>query len=246
MYTFLNAMTYPDRTVYPVASCNHQDFANLMDVYLDAVFNPLLSENTFLQEGWHYDINPETSELSYSGVVYNEMLGSYSDPENVLMDELHKILFPDSVYGHSSGGDPDYIPNLSYAEFVAFHEKYYHPSNSQIFLFGDFDILDRLSHLDNYLKTFDYQKIDSAIHPQPRFSSGRFQTAAYPITAGETHARNCYAVHSYMLDHPTDPHYYMTLSILSRILSGTPASPLRKALIDSHLGESTINYGFEH
>ncbi len=246
LYTFLNAMTYPDRTVYPVASRNQQDFINLMDVYLDAVFNPLINEDTFLQEGWHYAINPEGGDLTYSGVVYNEMLGAYSDPENLLMDEIGRALFPDSIYGKSSGGDPKHIPQLTYPKFIEFYRRYYHPSNAKILLYGNFDIMAKLAHLADYLSAYEFQECQGTIALQPRFSRPICRHGAYPTTPGETTIRSTYAVRSYLLSQPTEPEYYLAFTILSRILSGTPASPLRKALVDSHLGESTIHYGFEH
>ncbi len=245
LYTFLNAMTYPDRTVYPVASRNNKDFVNLMDVYLDAVFNPLLSENTYLQEGWHYDIENAASELTYSGVVYNEMLGSYSDPENILVDEMNKAIFPDSIYGNSSGGDPEFITDLTYSQFQNFHKTFYHPSNSRILLYGDITMLDQLSHINNYLDRFEYQHIDASFTAQKRFSKPVKWSANYPVISTDSDASRTYALKSYLLNHPTDPEFYLAFSILSRILSGTSASQLRKDLIESHLGESTIHYGYE-
>ncbi len=245
LFTFLNAMTYPDRTVYPVASRNDKDFANLMDVYLDAVYHPLLSENTYLQEGWHFDIENIDSDLTYSGVVYNEMLGSYSDPENILVDEMNKAIFPDSIYGKSSGGDPEYITDLTYSQFKNFHGAYYHPSNSRIFLYGNIPIRDKLAHIDRYLSTFEYHTIDTSIAAQKRFTKSVKWSAKYPVVSTDSNTNSAYALKSYLLDHPTDAEFYLAFSILSRILSGTSASQLRKALIESHLGESTIHYGYE-
>ena len=246
LYTFLNAMTYPDRTVYPVASRNAQDFSNLMDVYLDAVFCPLLSEETFLQEGWHYDIDEKTGDLSYSGVVYNEMLGSYSDPENILIEEMNKVLYPDSIYAKSSGGNPKFIPELDFTKFIDFHKRYYHPSNCRVLLYGDLDVLSELSHLESYFKAYKYQPISSTIKPQPRRSILSRRITAYPLSPGANSSSKTYALRSYLLGHPIDAEYMLSFSILSRILSGTAASPLKKALIDSHLGESTLDYGFEN
>ncbi len=245
LYTFLNAMTYPDRTVYPVASRNGDDFRNLMDVYLDAVFRPLLSEDTFLQEGWHYELDPQEGDLTYTGVVYNEMLGVYSDPENVLVEEMNKALYPQSIYGRSSGGDPEYIPELSYAEFKKFHRTYYHPSNAKIIIYGDIDVEEKLAHLQEYLADFEYQRIDSMVEPQPRLSDSVRRTASYAVTSADDSASKVYAIQAYLIGHATAPESSLALSILSRILSGRSASPLRKALIDSHLGESTLNFGLE-
>lgn len=148
--TFLNAMTYPDKTIYPVASCNDKDFQNLMHVYMDAVFhtNVYEHEEIFKQEGWHYDIKSEDDKLKINGVVYNEMRGAFSSPEGVLDREIINSLFPDNVYVNESGGDPDVIPELSYEEFLDFHKQYYHPSNSYIYLYGDMDIEEKLKWID--------------------------------------------------------------------------------------------------
>ncbi len=246
LYTFLNAMTYPDRTVYPVASRNDQDFQNLMDVYLDAVFNPLLRDTTFFQEGWHYHVECADQDLTYSGVVYNEMLGAYSDPETVLTDQVNRVLFPDSIYGLSSGGDPLHIPELNYEKFLTFHRLRYHPSNSRIFLFGAIDVEDRLAHLESYLGKYTYQEPAPLAAAQPRYDTPRRLTSAYPVALGESVENRTYALRSFLLGYPADAETFMSFSILARILGGTPASPLRKALIDSRLGESTLNYGFDH
>ena len=163
LYTFLNAMTYPDKTVYPVASRNDQDFQNLMDVYLDAVFYPKLSKECFLQEGWHYQLENLESELGFTGVVYNEMLGASSSPESILYDEIQQLLLPENVYGVNSGGDPQYIPDLTYDEFLDFHKAFYHPSNARIVMYGNYQLEDKLKHLNDYLSDFDYQDINSAI-----------------------------------------------------------------------------------
>ena len=170
--TFLNAMTYPDKTMYPVASCNDQDFCNLMHVYLDAVFYPNIyhKKEIFLQEGWSYQIEAPDEELIYNGVVYNEMKGVYSSPESVLDYEIMKSLFPDTTYGVESGGAPECIPQLSYEEFLNFHRKYYHPSNSYIYLYGNMDTEERLAWLDGeYLSHFDKKEVDSQIRMQKPF-----------------------------------------------------------------------------
>ena len=246
LYTFLNAMTYPDRTVYPIASRNAQDFTNLMDVYLDAVFNPLLTEPTFHQEGWHYHIESADDELNYSGVVYNEMLGAYSDPENVLIEEMNKVLYPDSIYARSSGGNPQYIPELDFEKFVAFHKSYYHPSNCRVLLYGDMRVIPQLSQLDHYFKAYSYQEVDSVIKSQPRGSIPPRKVASYPVSPEDTSTSKTYLLRSYLLGHPTDAEYMLSMSVLSRILSGTSASPLKKALVESRLGEGTLDYGFEN
>ena len=230
LYTFLNAMTYPDRTVYPIASRNAQDFSNLMDVYLDAVFNPLLTEATFLQEGWHYQIENADDELHYSGVVYNEMIGAFSDPENILIEEMNKALYPDSIYSKSSGGNPHYIPDLDFKTFIGFHKSYYHPSNCRVFLYGDMEILPRLLQLNDYFKTYSYQKIDSAIKPQPRKTLPHHRVGSYPVSPEDDSTSKTYLLRSYLLDQPTDAEYMLSMSVLSRILSGTSASPFKKSV----------------
>ena len=240
LYTFLNAMTATDHTVYPVASRNQQDFRNLMDVYLDAVFNPKLSRETFMQEGWHYQLDKAEAELQFSGVVYNEMLGATSSPESVLGDELDKALTPDNVYGRNSGGEPERIPELSYEQFRDFHRRYYHPSNSRIVLYGDFDVAAKLAHLEEFLGNYDFLEVDSAIAPHPRFAGPVRKQATYPITPGDDPANKTYVVRAWLLDQPTDPEFHLAFSILARILAGTAAAPLRKALIDSHLGEDCL------
>ncbi len=237
LYTFLNAMTYPDKTVYPVSSRNDQDFQNLMDVYLDAVFHPNLTEQTFMQEGWHYEITRPDADLQYSGVVYNEMLGATSSPESVLVDELESALYPDNVYGRKSGGKPEAIPELTYEQFCEFHRQYYHPSNSRTVLYGDFDVAERLAHLAEFLDDYDRLEIDSAITPHPRFTAPVTADKTYPITPGSETENKAYVLRAWSMAAPTDPETHLALTILTRILTGTPASPLRKALIDSHLGE---------
>ena len=164
--TFLNAMTYPDKTVYPVASCNDKDFQNLIHVYMDAVFYPNIyeKEEIFRQEGWHYEMESEDDELTLNGVVYNEMKGAFSSPEGVLEREILSSLYPDTTYANESGGDPEAIPELSYSEFLDFHSRYYHPSNSYIYLYGDCDMAEKLTWLDeNYLSKYDYLPIDSEV-----------------------------------------------------------------------------------
>jgi Zn-dependent M16 (insulinase) family peptidase len=139
--TFLNAMTYPDKTMYPIASRNDKDFINLMDVYMDAVLYPNIYEKPeiLMQEGWHYELETEDQPLTYKGVVYNEMKGAFSSPEQVLFREIQQSLYPDTPYANESGGDPDYIPDLTQEDFIEFHKKYYHPSNSYIYLYGNGD-----------------------------------------------------------------------------------------------------------
>ena len=151
--TFLNAMTYPDKTVYPVASCNDKDFANLMEVYMDAVFYPnvYLHEEIFKQEGWHYELENVDADIIYNGVVYNEMKCAFSSPEQVVMRESRHALFPDTTYGVESGGDPEFIPNLTYEAFKNFHHRFYSPANSYIIMYGNMNMEEKLNQYQ-YLK----------------------------------------------------------------------------------------------
>ena len=171
--TFLNAMTYPDKTVYPIASCNDADFQNLMHVYLDAVFYPNIysTDKIFKQEGWHYEMEDETSDLTINGVVYNEMKGAFSSADDMLSREIQNSLYPDTTYGIESGGDPDVIPELTYEEYLDFHRKYYHPSNSYIYMFGNMDMAEKLDYIDkNYLSKFDRIEVDSEVGVQKAFA----------------------------------------------------------------------------
>ncbi len=242
MKTFLNAFTYPDKTVYPVASQNLQDFYNLIDVYLDAVFYPLLAKHTFAQEGWHYELETPEDPLTIKGVVYNEMKGAYSDPDDLLNDSSRRSLFPDTTYGFDSGGDPQYIPTLTYEQFLAFHRSYYHPSNARIWFYGDDPADERLRLLNEWLQDFEPLPIDSHIALQPRFAQPKSLTQ--PYAAGDD--GKAYVTVNWLLDDTTqDPETNLALGILGHILIGTPASPLRKALIDSGLGEGLAGFGME-
>lgn len=148
-------MTYPDRTVYPVASQNLSDFYNLVDVYMDAVFHPRLVPQVLQQEGWHHELAPDASRVHYKGVVFNEMKGVYSSPDSLNHQLLQASLFPDTLYSHSSGGDPAAIPQLTFDQFVGFHKKHYHPSNALLFFYGDDDETKRLRIVDEYLREYD-------------------------------------------------------------------------------------------
>ena len=238
--TFLNAMTYPDKTVYPVASTNLKDFRNLVDVYLDAVFRPRLTEDSFRQEGWHYEADPETGALTYKGVVFNEMKGAYSDPDDMHDDLCRRSLFPDTAYGLDSGGDPEIIPALDYSAFKAFHETYYHPSNSFIFFYGDDDPEERLALIDRWLAPYGRIEVDSLPATQKAFKVPVSLVKTYEGTEPKAWT----AVNWALAGHG-DLDTGLGLSILSHILTGTPASPLRKALIDSGLGEDLAGFGME-
>src|SRR5690606_29215610 len=242
--TFLNAMTNPDKSAYPVASQNAQDLYNLADVYLDAVFYLNITPYRLKQEGWHYELEDLDGPLTYKGVVYNEMKGAYSDPEGLLYRRIEQALYPDTIYGVDSGGDPAEIPNLTYEQFKAFHERYYHPSNAMIYFYGDDDPEERLRFLDSYLKEFDRQEIALPIEEQPAFPAPRRTVYHYASGDGDDADRAMVAA-TWVVGDVLDTEQVMALSVLSHILIGTPASPLRKALIDSGLGTDLVGGGLE-
>jgi Zn-dependent M16 (insulinase) family peptidase len=240
--TFINAMTGSDMTVYPAASTNLQDFYNLLEVYADAVFHPLLSPEKLAQEGWHYELDAADAPLSFKGVVFNEMKGAYSSPDNLLGRYSQQSLFPDTPYGFDSGGDPTVIPDLTYEQFKRFHETYYHPSNAVIYFYGDDDPTERLRRMDGYLSRFEAIAVDSAVPLQPAFDAPR--VVRFPYGAGEQEsddeAPKAFVEVNWLLPEYKDTALVMALEILSHALLDTPASPLRKALIDSGLGEDVI------
>jgi Zn-dependent M16 (insulinase) family peptidase len=243
LQTFLNAFTYPDKTCYPVASQNLQDFYNLMDVYLDAVFYPRITRAIFEQEGWHFELDDASGPLLYKGVVYNEMKGAYSSPDNRLSEYSLQSLFPDTAYGLDSGGDPKQIPNLDYEQFRAFHRKYYHPSNARIFFYGDDDPDERLRRVQVYLDEFDPIDVDSHIRLQTPF--GEPKRVMRPFMAGEETGKEPKGMITlnWVLPETTDVEANFALHVLTYILLGMPGSPLRKALIDSGLGEDIAGDG---
>ena len=238
--TFLNAFTFPDKTCYPVASANLQDFYNLIDVYLDAVFHPRITEEIFKQEGWHYEI--EDNELTYKGVVHSEMKGAYSSPDSVLYEKAQQTLFPDNTYGLDSGGDPKIIPQLTYEQFKAFHEDYYNPANAYIWFYGDDVPEERLRIAAAYLDEFEPSDVDSSIALQKPFFKPRKQEFSYP--AGDD-AAGTFATVSWLLPETTDTESNINLRVLEHVLIGLPSSPLRKALIESGLGEDLTGVGLE-
>lgn len=247
--TFVNAFTFPDKTGYPVASQNVQDFYNLIDVYMDAVLYPLITPQTLQQEGWHYELESLDGELNYKGVVFNEMKGAYSSPDGVMARYSQQLLFPDHVYGLDSGGDPVEIPNLTYEQFRQFHETFYHPSNAYIFIYGDDDPEERLRKMDGYLRDFDARPVDSSIPLGKRFNEPRRFTMPYDVGEASTEpspeGRKHMLTVNWLLDEMVEPERSLAWSILVHILIGTPASPLRKALIDSGLGEDLAGVGLE-
>jgi presequence protease len=238
--TFLNAFTYPDKTCYPVASCNLQDLRNLTAVYLDAVFHPLIPETVFRQEGWHYEA--EAGRLSRKGVVYNEMKGAYSSPDSVLSELSQQILFPDTVYGLDSGGHPERIPELTFAAFRDFHARYYHPSNCRFYCYGDDPEEGRLAMLAEALRGYSAQPVDSGVKLQASFAAPRRRVE--PYAAGKGAGGMCTL--GWLLPDTSARELVLCLEMLEHILIGLPSSPLRRALIESGLGEDLAGAGLEN
>ena len=237
--TFLNAMTYSDKTVYPVASCNDKDFQNLMHVYLDAVFYPNIykEEKIFQQEGWHYEMEDENSPLTLNGVVYNEMKGAFSSPDEINDREVLSSLFPDTAYGVESGGDPQVIPNLTYEQFLDFHRRYYHPSNSYLYLYGNMDMAEKLEWIDqHYLSQFDKIEIDSSLKLQPSFEKPVELYKEYPIMEGETLENNTYLSYNTVIGTSLDKELYFAMQILEYAICSASAAPLKLALIHRNIG----------
>ena len=238
--TFLNAMTYPDKTVYPIASCNDADFHNMMHVYLDAVFYPNIYKEPkiLMQEGWHYELDSLDGELTYNGVVYNEMKGVFSSGDDILARRIQDALLPDTAYGCESGGDPEFIPDLTQEQFVSFHKKYYHPSNSYIYLYGDMDVDKELAFIDKeYLSHFDYLEIDSSISYQPAFEHPVYTTHAYPISEEENEKDNTYLSYNVVVGDSLDRELYLAFQILGYVLFGMPGAQIKKALLDAKIGK---------
>ncbi len=241
--TFLNAMTYPDKTVYPVASCNDKDFQNLMDVYMDAVLHPNIykREEIFKQEGWHYELENKDAPITLNGVVYNEMKGAFSSPEGVLEREILNSLFPDTAYGNESGGDPKYIPDLTYEDYLDFHRRYYHPCNSYIYLYGNMDLDEKLEWLDReYLSHYEAISIDSAIKLQKPFTSLRKVSRKYPVASNEPLENNTYLSYNIAIGTSLDEKLYQAFEILDYALLNAPGAPLKKALLDAGIGRDIM------
>ncbi len=237
--TFLNAMTYPDKTVYPVASCNDKDFQNLMHVYLDAVFHPNIykTEKIFEQEGWHYEMESEDSELTINGVVYNEMKGAFSSPDDVLARNTLNSLYPDTTYAIESGGDPEVIPDLTYEQYLDFHRRYYHPSNSYIYLYGDMDMTEKLNYLDaQYLSRYDALEVDSHVGLQKPFDKPQEIRKTYSVLEGEELDNHTYLSMNWSVGDNLDPKLYVALDVLDYCLCGAPGAVLKKALIEKGIG----------
>ena len=241
--TYLNAMTYADKTVYPIASQNDADFMNLMDVYLDAVFYPSIYDNPMIlkQEGWNYKLPSKEDPIEYQGVVYNEMKGAFSSPEGVLFRRIKQSLFPDTTYNFESGGDPQAIPALTQDQFLDFHKQYYHPSNSYICLYGDGDIDQHLKLInDEYLSHFDRQDVASEIGMQAPFQAMEEATLSYPIAEGESPDNKTYLALNFAIGHACDTETVMAIDLLEDLLLDTPAAPLKKALIDAQIGQDVF------
>lgn len=241
--TFLNAMTYPDKTVYPVASRNDKDFRNLMDVYLDAVFHPNIYRHPEIlkQEGWSYKIENAEDPIIYNGVVYNEMKGAFSSPEGVLEREIMHSLYPDTTYGVESGGDPEFIPNLTYDAFLDFHKKYYHPSNSFIYLYGDMDIEERLEYLDEkYLGCYEALDVDSEVKLQTAFDKMQVVKKYYPISEDEEEKDNTYLSYSVVCGDNLDPTGYYAMQMILYALVDTQGAPIRDRLLKEGIGKDIL------
>ena len=244
--TFLNAMTYPDKTIYPVASCNDKDFANLMEVYLDAVFFPNIhhEKKIFLQEGWHYELESADGELTYNGVVYSEMKGAFSSPDEVLFSKIQQTLYPDTSYGVESGGDPDHIPELTYEQFLEFHKRYYHPVNSYIYLYGDMDMAERLEWMDKeYLSRFEKIELDSSIQLQKGFTEKKTVEEYYSVNNEEEAKDAAYFSYNIAFTGEEDVVKETAMSLLCSALIKKPGTPLKVALTEAGIGaDSTANY----
>jgi len=241
--TFLNAMTFSDKTVYPIASKNEKDFFNLMDVYLDAVFNPNIynTKEILMQEGWHHHLENKEDELSYKGVVYNEMQGAFSSPDGVLVRKIQETLFPDNTYSNESGGDPKYIPDLTYEQFIDTHKKYYHPSNSYIFLYGDGNLDKMLEFInDNYLVNYNKKEIDSDIKLQKPYDDIKDVISSYSLAKDDDETEKTYHAFNFVTGKSTDEELYIALDIIEYILLEAEGAPLKKAILDAGIGKDVF------
>lgn len=237
--TFLNAITYPEKTVYPVASCNERDFQNLMDVYMDAVFHPNIYKyrEIFEQEGWHYELDGKDSPITINGVVYNEMKGAFSSPDDVLQTEILSTLFPDTSYRNDSGGHPEHIPELTYEKYLDFHRKYYHPGNSYIYLYGNMDVAEKLRWIDEaYLSAYDRMEVDSAVRVQKPFEKPVEVTKKYPVASTEPEEDSAYLSYTMVVGNVMDRKLYQAFDILDYALLSAPGAPLKQALLDAGIG----------
>ena len=241
--TFLNAMTYPDKTVYPIASCNDKDFKNLMDVYMDAVLHPNIYHDPeiFMQEGWHYELESREDELTLNGVVYNEMKGAFSSPDDVVNREVLNSLFPDNTYGNESGGDPKVIPKLTYEDFISFHKRYYHPCNSYIYLYGNMDMQERLDYLDReYLSKYEDIHLDSTIAKQKPFEQVLMVDKTYPISSAEDTEDGTYLAYSFAVGDALDQKLYQAFDVLEYALISAPGAPVKQTLLERGIGKDIM------
>ncbi|MFT8310098.1 MAG: insulinase family protein [Sporolactobacillus sp.] len=241
--TFLNAFTFSDKTMYPVASKNDKDFQNLMDVYLDAVFHPNIYKykEILQQEGWHYELEKADDPIHYKGVVYNEMKGAFSSPEGLLMRANQNSLFPDTSYGYEFGGDPLYIPDLTYDYFLQCHKKYYSPANSYIYLYGNMDIEEKLAYLDQaYLAGYDRIEVDSSIAVQKPIGKINEIIKEYPVLPDADLNDKTYLSMNFAVSTSTDPETYLAFDILDYLLLDSPAAPLKKAILDAGIGQDVF------
>lgn len=242
--TFLNAMTYSDKTMYPIASRNNKDFMNLMDVYLDAVFYPNIynDEDILKQEGWHYELEDKDSDIKYNGVVYNEMKGAFSSPNEILFRKIQESLYPNSQYKNESGGDPSEIVNLNQEEFLDFHRKYYHPSNGYIYLYGDGDVLEHLKFIDEeYLSDFSQKNIENNIIFEEPFKEEKLIESYYPILKETSDKNKTYLSLNFSVGISTDPEFYLAFNILNYVLIGSKASPIKNALLRADIGDDVLS-----
>ena len=242
LQTFLNAMTYPDKTIYPIASRNTKDFENLMDVYLDAVFNPIVKtkKEVFMQEGWRYHLLDKKDEITYKGVVYNEMKGAMSSAKDQVAEQINQHLLPDTIYALNSGGDPYSIPDLSYEAFKEYHDDYYHPSNSYIFLYGNLDYSKYLTYIDEeYLSNYQYNFVNSSIVEQETFDSPRKQTVYYNVV--EEKEKSNYISYSCLMGKTKNTFDRIMSILVCDILINSESSPLKDALINEGLAEDIVD-----
>lgn len=243
--TFINAMTFPDKTIYPVASCNDKDFQNLMDVYLDAVLHPNIYnfEEIFMQEGWHYEMESEDAPLTINGVVYNEMKGAYSSPDQLVFDAIAQSLFPDTCYGKDSGGNPAVIPSLTREAYLDFHRAYYHPSNSYIYLYGNMDMEEKLNYLDKeYLSHYEPRAIDSDVQLQKPFDKPVEITKPYSISSEESDENKAIFAYGVVAGDIFDPEFCIAMEVLNYALLQSPGAPLKQALLDAGVGNDISGY----
>ncbi|MFA5478903.1 MAG: insulinase family protein [Candidatus Muiribacteriota bacterium] len=241
--TFLNAMTFPDKTMYPVASKNEKDFFNLMDVYLDAVLYPNIHRNPMIlmQEGWHYEIEDKNAPLSIKGVVFNEMKGAFSAPERVLFTNMDKVLYPDTAYGFESGGIPENIPELTQEKFADFHKKYYHPSNSYIFIYGNGNTEKELEFINkNYLNDFEKISVDSKLTIQKDFSERKYVKNSYPVSEDESLEGKTFLGLGFSAGNSTDSEFYHAMQVIRYMLFDNPAAPLKNRLLRENLGKDVF------